>query len=553
MKKYSRVISLFIAATMAISVLAGCGKSGSADTSKAEETTKGAATEETTTEAVEAEGEELPASTTLGEGEINIGYGTAIDSLTPFRSNTARNAPYLIQLYESLAVLNEKQEVEPYVAKSWNTADNGFTYDVEIWDNITDSEGHHITAADIVWFIEESKTRAIKPVFAKVDSVVQTGDYTFQVKLSSNMYGTFETILFDTYVISKEAFLASPDEFGTTAVTTSPYKVTEFTASTSIGLERRDDYWQSIDNLPECVRPLQKKVNYQIITEASQMGIALETGMIDVAIDMASSTGAQFVGNEAYTVDLDEGPQGWQMFFSGVDSSVVANNQKLRQAICYGIDADGLIAGLASGYGSQMWDVASSRVIGFNEKWKDEDYYGYDVDKAKALLAESGYNGETIKILSSSSAFASRLAQLLQNYMVAMGVKCEINSVDMALYTSLRLDGSQYDIVLGTVGGYSLADEWSIRFDPAAYPGGDATGRHDDTLAALLYKTWSYDGWTEANIDEVHNYLKESAIGYGLVNPQVFTIWRNDTNLTKEVKGGISGYAVPSACQLKEN
>ncbi|MGB8451014.1 MAG: ABC transporter substrate-binding protein [Anaerocolumna sp.] len=494
----------------------------------------------------------MTASTTLGEGEINIGFGTAIDSLTPFRSNTARNAPYFLQLYETLAVLNDKQEIEPYIAKSWETTDDGYTYSVEIWDKVTDSEGHQITAADVVWFIQEAKTRALKPVFSKVESVEQTGDYTFQVKFASNMYGTFETILFDTYIISKEAFEASSDEFATTPVTTSPYKCTGFTASTSLSFDRRDDYWQDIENLPECVRPLQKKVNYQIITEASQMGIALETGVIDAAIDIASSTGAQFVGNDSYTMELSDGSQGWQMFFSGDDSSLVADNQELRQAICYGIDADGLIAGLASGYGTQMWDVASPRVIGFNEKWKEEDYFQYDLNKAKELLAESGYNGETLKILGTSSAFSSRLAQLLQNYLMAIGVNAEINSVDMALYTSIRLDGSQYDIVLGTVGGYSLADQWSIRFDPKAYPGGDATSRHDENLAELLYKTWAYDGWTEENINEVHNYIKDSAIAYGLVNPQVFTIWSNDINLVKDVKGGISGFLVPSACQLAE-
>ena len=78
----------------------------------------------------------------LSDKTINIGFGTAIDSLTPFRSNTARNAPYFIQLYESLAVQNSDKEVMPYVAKSWTTEDGGFTYNIEIWDNVTDSAGN---------------------------------------------------------------------------------------------------------------------------------------------------------------------------------------------------------------------------------------------------------------------------------------------------------------------------------------------------------------------------------------------------------------------------
>ena len=547
MKK--RCMALVLAAMMSVSALAGCGNSG--DTAAG----SGSAAQESTEapQKTEAVGKDVEAATELSDNEIKVGFGTAIDSLTPFRAQTARNAPYFIQLYETLAVLDENKELQPYVAKSWETADNGFSYDVEILDTVTDSEGNQITASDVVWFINESMTRALKPIFSKIQSVEETGDYTFKITLNSNVVGTIEAILQDTYIVSEKAFEASSDEFGTSAVTTSPYACTEFTPSASLSFERRDDYWQDISNLPECVRPVQKKVSYSIITEASQLGIALETGEIDMAIDIASSTGTQFVDNSDYNVSLQDGPQGWQLFFSGAEGRAVADNEKLRQAICYAIDADGLVSGLSLGYGSQMYDVASPRLIGFDESWKDEEYYTYDVEKAQQLLQESGYNGETLTILGTSSAFSSRLGQLIQNYLVAIGINVELNSVDMALYTASRLDGTQYDMVLGTVGGSYLPDFWSIRFDPAAYPAGDATSRNDQELADLLYKTWTVDGYTSENINEVHNYIKDHAYGYGLVNPQVFSIWRSDLNLVKEVDGGISGYVVPSACQIRGN
>ncbi len=555
MKK--KVLALLLCAAMTASVLTGCGgAAGNAGSTTGSE--GGAAQEASGTEAAEPAGEsavqetaQVAPSTTLSDREVNIGYGTVIDSLTPFRANVANDSPYFVQLYETLGVLDGNREMQPYAAKSWETSDGGFTYTIEIWDTISDSAGNKITAADIVWFIEESKARALKPIFAKVDSVTQTGDYTLELKLTDNKFGTIDTILMDVFVVSRAAFEASGDEFGSSAVSTSPYVCTEFTASASITFERRDDYWQDIENLPECVRPLQKKVNYKLITEASQLGIALETGEIDMAINIATETGAQFVNNDNFVVDLSDGRSGWQVFFSGADTSPVASDVKLRQAICYGIDAQGLVAGLCSGYATQMWDVASPFTVGFNENWKNENYYEYDLEKAKALLAESGYNGETLTILSTSSAMASRLAQLLQNYLVAMDIKCEVNSVDMALYTSIRLDGTQYDMVINTVGEYSLADNWSIRFDPAAYATGDATSRHDYDLAELIYKAWTLDGFTEENINEVHEYLKENAIAYGLVNPQLFTVWSKESGLSKAVTGARRNYIVPSACQFE--
>ena len=489
------------------------------------------------------------AETQLSDKVVNAGFGTAIDTLSPFRSNTARNAPYFVQLYETLAVLDSDVQLQPYAAKTWKTDDNGFTYDVELWDNISDSEGNKITAADVVWFIKESQVRGLKPVFSYVESIEQTSEYTFTMKFTTNKVGTFETLVQDVYIISEAAFKASPDEFATSVVSTSPYKVTDFVASASLSMVRRDDYWQDIDKLPESVRPIAAGINYMIITEASQMGTALETKKIDVAIDIPSTTGAQFVNNNAFKVNLTDGPQGWQIFFSGADNSVVANNKELRQAICYAINNEALIMGLSAGYATQMWDVASPLVMGFNPEWKNEEYYPYDVAKAKELLAASGYKGEQIRILSSSSANSSRNGQFVQNFLMQLGMNVTLDSPAMASFTAQRLDGTKYDIVVLTVGGFSLADQWSIRFDPAAYETGDGTSRHDYELAEMLYKTWTVDGWTQENIDAVHEYIKENAYAYGMVNPQVFTIWRADAVPAKEVTGGISNYVIPTACE----
>ena len=549
----SKTILQVLAVMLIAMLLASCGGDSQSSSSSSGSTASASTTvqaDSTTVANLAASTSDVEATSKLSDETINIGYGTAIDSLTPFRSNTARNAPIFPLLYETLGVQTEDKEIVPYVAKEWSTDDNGFTYTITIWDNVYDSAGNHITTSDILWFINESMSRALKPIFAKVESVEAVDDYTFTLRLTSNIVGTFETLMQDVYIVSQAAFEASADEFGTSTVTTSPYVVTSFVPSASLSFERRDDYWQDIDLLPECVRPIVKNVNFQIILEAFQLGVALETGTVDAVLDIASSTGAQFVGNENVTIDLSDGPQGWQMFFSGDESSILADNVALRQAICYAIDANGLITAMCSGYGTQMWDVASPRLLGFDEDWMSEDYYSYDPEKAMQLVEESGYNGEPLVLLSTSSAFASRLGQLIQNYLLAVGINVELNAVDMALYTAIRLDGSQYDMTINTVGGTSLADQWSIRFDPAAYSGGDATGRNDQVLAQMLYDTWTLDGWTKENIDAVHDYIKDNAIAYGLGNPQVFTIWNNNLNMEKVVKGGISGYVMFQACQF---
>ncbi len=89
-----------------------------------------------------------------------------------------RESPYLKNMYEFLGVrANSDLEMEPWAAKSWSTEDN-MTYEIEIWDNMTDSAGNHITASDIVWFMEESKERALNPTWTKVESGADRGLYS---------------------------------------------------------------------------------------------------------------------------------------------------------------------------------------------------------------------------------------------------------------------------------------------------------------------------------------------------------------------------------------
>lgn len=536
-----KTLALALTAAMGISVLAACGSSGGADTETS--TTEEAAESVDTTEdaSADAQGGEATELETTGDvtgktdAVINVGYATEISSLTPFRNNTGQDAPYMTLLYESLAVLNEEGEYEKWCAKDWSTDDNGFTYDVEIYDYITDAAGNHITADDVIWEIQETINAALKPDFAKIESIEKTGDYTFQMKLTDNMVGLFESLMKHTFVISQAAYEASADGFATDCVTTSAYKVVNYVAPGTLDFERRDDYWQTDESLtPACVVANTKGVNFIINTEASQLGIALETGEVDVVIDLAAATAANYVDNDLFSLELTDNMQGYTLFFSGHDSRPVANDVALRQAICYALDAQAFIDGVCYGYGTPMYDVCPPTAIGYLDKWDSEEYYPYDEEKAKELVEQSDYNGETLSILCSQGT--QRVAEIIQAYLGQVGITAELDVGDMAYITSVRLDGSKYDLFINTIGATTLANHWSIRYDPNAYSTGDGTSRHDYTLGDLLYKTWTVDGYTEENIDEVHTYIKDNAIAYGLYNPKRFTYVRKDAGLSNEVK-----------------
>ena len=541
MMKMRKFLSMALALSMVAGVLAGCGQGKTADSTEATEVTEA-------TEITEAAAGTEGASAEYVD--IKVGVTLNWDTLTPFRSNIANDAYCSKVIYEALASIEADGEYHPWIAKSWSTNDGGYTYDFEIYDYITDSQGNKITADDLVWMIEESVKANLKPNFANVESVEKTGDYSFSVKLKSNQVGVLESLLTDVFAVSKSAYEASADGFATSCVTTSAYVLSEYISGVSMTFEKRSDYWQTDASLipASCVANVDKMTLMQI-SEASQMGIALESGDIDIALELGANTAIQFEGNDDFVMETFSKPNGHQMFFSGAPTSVVAEDQNLRQAICYAIDVNGILASVYAGYGTVMHDTCSETAYGYLTKWNDESYYDYDPEKAKELLAESNYNGETLTILCSSSF--QNWGEMVMNYLLAVGINAKLDSGDIAYVTSIRLDGTKYDMFLNQVGCATLPSQWSIRFDPAAYKTGDGTSRHDYELAEMLYKTWTADGFTEENIDAVHNYIKEHAYAYGMVCPSVINVWRSDVNLQNYVAGSYNKISV-QACTFSK-
>lgn len=415
-------------------------------------------------------------------------------------------------------------------------------YEVEIYDYITDWNGNNITADDVIFCYESAIDEALSGFLNSIDRIEKIDDYKIRFVLNENYVMTIENILQSVDIVSQKEYEASSDQMALSCVGTERYKVVDFVPSSSMTLEKRDDYWQT-DELCH-YRSSGEADEIQIITiqEDAQMAIALETGTIDVA-KIPSASAQRFMNNDAFDSFTVESTAGYFLQFNMAPDGIFYKNPALRQAVSYAIDVDEIIAGAYDGDAVPMIGVSLPTRVGYQEKWLEEDYFDYDSEKAKELLAEAGYDeGElTLRLLVLQSDINNAWATIIQAQLAEIGINVEVEAKESALWYSQGLSGdfdmcgwhvtmSHESLDLAAAVGSRVY--YSSENNPAM-----TEPLEDETMQNLFEECLSVETCSDETIDAAYQYIKEQAYVRGLCFPVQYTFAR------KEVKLEEPGYA----------
>ena len=126
-----------------------------------------------------------------------------------------------------------------------------------------------------------------------------------------------------------------------------------------------------------------------------------------------------------------------------------AGNTKLRQAIAYAINKEDVLLGAMEDVGEIAHSVIPSNCFGAPENPTD---YEYDVEKAKALLAEAGYpDGFTIKMPTMSSGNYIRISDILVDQLRQVGITVEQELMERTAYLQDVYTNCQYEMTVLSV------------------------------------------------------------------------------------------------------
>lgn len=450
---------------------------------------------------------------------LKVGIYGGLDSLNPWSNGRITKDMVTYVLYETLASCQSgSTEIDSILMKSYTQVDDT-TYDIEIYDYITDAAGNPVTASDIVF----SFTQYAQNWANTMESIEQTGDYTVRLKLTTTAAGAFEYLVCKVPIAAEKAFNESPDGFASTACGTMPYTVAggeDYVNGTTIVLRKTGEYWQKDESL---VYPGSKAeadvIEFDILPEATQLALAVKNNDVQCAFYIGTSMLDEVSTYEG--IDLVQMPSSEDrgIMFWMTEESPFYGDLALRQAVLYAIDNQAVADACGYSYGSACDVMCGNEAltVGFNPEWKTSPY-AYNPEKAKELLAQSNYDGRTLRLLCNSNNTITMMWLVIQANLAEVGINAELDVVEGTTYGAYR-DGTsgQYDLAYAGPGngGYVTSDLWNTLFNRNNYDSGRTwAGLLDDDLQALYDAIAAPGGYTQENLDAFYNYITENALYY---------------------------------------
>jgi len=228
-------------------------------------------------------------------------------------------------------------------------------------------------------------------------------------------------ILSQFFIYDKESYDASSNPMH--PIGTGPYKLTDYIPNSSLKLERRDDYWGET--------PAYQYLNFQLLAEDAQRANAVETGEMDYAA--IAITDVERIKSLPNVYMLSRYTQTYTMMnFNIGPNSEFYHNVDAKRAICHAIDPEAILNVMYLGQGKVVHAPINPICFDYEDRfdYMDEVYQvGYNVELAKQYAQSSGLAGKTIQLLASGD---TRLAEMVQSMVQAIGVNVEINTLDPA-------------------------------------------------------------------------------------------------------------------------
>ncbi|WP_368652155.1 ABC transporter substrate-binding protein [Ornithinibacillus sp. 4-3] len=385
-------------------------------------------------------------------GQLNIGISAQPPTLDPHISSATAMSDVTKSMYETLLTLNSEGEIVPQLAESFDVSEDGKTYTFQLRQGVLFHNGKEMKAEDVVASMNRWTKESISvPNFLKAGEFVEVDEYVVELQLPNPSALTLPVLSKDRYygaIIPKEV-VEGADETGITEhIGTGPFQFVEWKQDQYIHQTKFEDYQPvdaPADGMSGKKEALVDDIYFNFVPDSSTQVAGILSGEYDIVLGIPGSYYDQLVNNP--DVDTHVKVSGHSVVFFNKNEGWF-EDERMRQAVNAAIDVEAILLG---GFGNEeLYEINSSYEHGIWESEEGSEFYNEkDLDKAKRLLEEAGYNGEPIVFVTTRDYEEHyNQAIVIQEQLEKVGINMEIEVYDWPTRNEKLNDPSIWDMSL---------------------------------------------------------------------------------------------------------
>jgi peptide/nickel transport system substrate-binding protein len=465
-----------------------------------------------------------------GDGTLTIGTIVASTTFAANNAPWANESPYLQAVYDTLLHADPDGTVQPWLATDWSYNDDDTVLTMTLRDDVSFTDGTKFDASAAAQNLLRFRdgTSPQKGYLATLADAKALDATTLELTLSAPNPSLLSFLTQNPGLQQSPATFGAADE-KTNPVGSGPYildKGATVVGSTYV-FTKNPDYWA-----PE--QQHYAKLVMNVYTTPTAILNAIKGGQINGAPLTDNSMISQIEAAQ-YTSN------GQQLNFFGLllfdrDGSIAPElaDVRVRQAINYAFDRDAMLTAIGQGYGDVTSSIFSPDSSGYDED--ADQYYSYDPEKAKDLLAEAGYDdGDITLTMPTSSGFTPATYALTKQYLEDVGISVEEVNVAPTSFLGDLLAAKYASTVMQLKAAPTTWETLTLDLLPSA--GWNPFHTEDATVAELASTIQSgSEDEAAAAAKELNRYIVEQAWFAPFYRPQ--QTYATDAHTSVETQTG---------------
>jgi peptide/nickel transport system substrate-binding protein len=397
-------------------VIAGCSSSDETSTTEGEQPTQNDASS-----SGPVSGGTLKIIMT--QNPVNMGFPA---------TGSAQTQYYYFPALEGLGRYDEKGNIQPHLAESWETNPDEATITIKLREGIKFHDGTDFDAEAVKWNIEQFQ-KANRAEVAGLKSIEVVDPHTLKLSLEKWDYSFLESLAYYVLMVSPTAVEKNGVEWAeANPVGTGPFKFESWERDVSVKFTKNEAYWVE-------GKPYLDGIEYQLVYDINTAENQFRSGGAHVLTEVTPLTSIEFGSSGEYKMNRlasGFGASGVGLMFPSANENDPLSDVNVRKAVIHAVDRKTIVESVVHGVGIPLNQWYTPDTPYYNP---DVDGLAYDPEKAKQLLAEAGYpNGVKVAIHTANYRLDEMTA--VQNYLAEVGIEAEINLTDGARIAEMTRD-----------------------------------------------------------------------------------------------------------------